>query len=104
MLHIKILILDLFVTDTGDSLQGVDVLGEMPEQQTLLLQQLDKVMTCGRLEGTRIEFFCQSEEWLGILLEVADIKDSCRVGQVIFLQIVVQPSSRGSEVRDPSRG
>ena len=51
------------------SLQGVDVLRVVPQEEPLLLEQSDKVVARSRGEFSWVELFCEQEEWLGIVAE-----------------------------------
>ena len=54
------------------------------------------------LEVCWVELFSQHAERFGVLSEVTDIKYSLRLGQVVFLQIVVQTCAWAAEIRDTS--
>ena len=59
----------LLVSDASLSLQGVDVLRVVPQEEPLLLEQSDEVVARSRGETSWVELFCKQEEWLGIVAE-----------------------------------
>ena len=59
----------LLVSDASLSLQGVDVLRVVPQEEPLLLEQSDEVVARSWGEFSWIELFCEQEEWLGIVAE-----------------------------------
>lgn len=41
------------------------------------------------LEQGRVEFLGKMEERLGVMVEVANLKDSLRCGEVVLLEVVI---------------
>ena len=54
------------------------------------------------LEQGGVEFLSKMKERLGVMVEVADLKDSLWCGEVVFLKVVIQSSIGSAEVRNPS--
>lgn len=82
------------------SFQRVYVLRVAAQQQPLLLQQADEVVADGWLELPGIELLGKGKEGFRMFLEVADLKDGLWVRKVVLLQVCIEASGRGAEVRD----
>ncbi len=57
------------------------------------------VLALSDLEQGRVQLLGQVEERFWILAKVADLKHGLGGGQVVFLEVVVQASSRAAEIR-----
>lgn len=86
----------------SDSLESVDVLRVVAHEESLVVQQFRKVVTRSGLELAGVQLSRQSEERLRVSDEVLDVKDRCRVWQIVLLEVVVQASGWRPEVRDSS--
>ena len=82
-------------------LEGVDVLGVVPQQLLRILHSSDKLMTWGGFELTRVDLSCKLEEWSRIFPKVVNVKHGLRVWQIrkVLSKSSVYPVL-GSEVRD----
>eukprot|EP00906_Rhabdomonas_costata_P008776 RCo012460 len=87
--------------DVRSALQAVNVLGVVAQQQTLLAEKLDEqVHVCGLIVPWP-HLLSDNEEGLGVLAEEVQLEHGLRKGQVVLLQLRVQPRAGGAEVRDP---
>lgn len=77
-------------------LQAVDVLRVHSEQQALLVQHADEVVSVVWPVASGVQFFCQGEEGPRVVGEEVDVEDGFREGGVVPLEVCVQPSSGGS--------
>mmetsp|Transcript_68816 Transcript_68816/g.192985 ORF Transcript_68816/g.192985 Transcript_68816/m.192985 type:complete len:327 (+) Transcript_68816:206-1186(+) len=94
---------DCILGKSGQVLQRVYVLGVASQQQAFLIQEPDEVVARRRLIVAGPHLAAQLVERSGPLLEIAQLKDGLRAGEVVLLQVVVQPCARRAEVRDPRR-
>jgi len=86
---------------TNNLLEGVDVLGVVPQQFLGILHCSDKLMTWGGFELTRVDLTCKLEEWSGIFPKVVNVKHGLRVWQIReVLSKSCVDAVLGSEVRN----
>ena len=82
------------------ALQTIDVLREQLQQQSFLVQQIDKRVRDGRPVLPRVQLLRQGIERQRVLPEVIDVEDGFRVGEIEPLEIGVEPRFWGAEVGD----
>lgn len=57
-------------------------------------------MADGRFETAGVEFFGEFEERFGVFVEKGEFEDGLRVGEVVFLEVVVQACAGRAEIGD----
>mmetsp|Transcript_66774 Transcript_66774/g.186261 ORF Transcript_66774/g.186261 Transcript_66774/m.186261 type:complete len:313 (+) Transcript_66774:783-1721(+) len=97
---------DLFLAQPRKLLEHVNVLRVATEEAPLLLKHRQKIMRSGRhvLLAGRPQLLCQVVEGVRRLAEETEVEDRLWLGQVVALQIVVEPCAWAPEVRDPRSG
>lgn len=68
-------------------LQAIDVLGVHTEQQTFLVQHVDKVVDVIGSMSARVQLFSKREKRTRVIREVVDIEDGFGVGNIVLLQV-----------------
>ena len=77
------------------SLQAIDVLRVVPQQQSLVLQQPDEAVHGVGGVPARVEFLRQGEEGPRVVAEEVDVEDGRRLGDVVLPEIVVETCAWG---------
>ena len=75
------------------SLQAINVLSVVPQQYSLLLQQMHKVVHSVGLVLARIELLGQSEERLRVSREKPNIKNGSGIRDPILFEVVIETSA-----------
>lgn len=66
---------DQFITGYASyTLQRVDILRVVTQQQAFVVQQFNKIVTGRRLELARVQFLGESKKWLRIPAKVLDFE------------------------------
>mmetsp|Transcript_2981 Transcript_2981/g.6772 ORF Transcript_2981/g.6772 Transcript_2981/m.6772 type:complete len:221 (-) Transcript_2981:107-769(-) len=88
------------------ALETVDVLCEAPQETALPLQRRDESMREGGLVAldTGPKILCQLVESIRGFAKVVQTEDRLRSREVVLLQIIVEPGSGASEVRNAGSG
>ena len=77
------------------SLQAINVLRVISQKQSLLLEQLDKVVNGVWLVASGIELLGQGEEWLWVVNKKGDVENGRGVRDFVLLEVVVETSAWG---------
>ena len=81
--------------DQLTSLQAIDVLRVVPQQQSLVLQQPDEVVHGIGGVSARVELLCQGKEGSWVVAEEVNVEDGRRLGDAVLPEIVVQTCAWG---------
>lgn len=76
------------------SLEPIDVLRVEPQEQPLLMQQSEEVVSDVGPIVPRVQFLGQSEKGLGVVKEKLEFKDGLGVRDVILLEVAVEATPR----------
>lgn len=80
-------------TKLRTSFQAINVLCVHPEQLTLLVKQIYKVVCQVGAVVSWIQLFGQGEEGIWVMVEKANLKYGLGVRQVILLQVVIETTA-----------
>jgi len=91
---------DHVARQAGLALEAVDVLGEVLEQEALVVQQPDERVRNGRAVAPRGQLAGQGVEGARVLAEEVDVEDGLGVGEVEVGEIGIDARVGGAEVGD----
>lgn len=75
---------DLLFVDFSYTFQGVNILGVVSDEQSFSLEEFYKVVRRCWLKSARIEFLRQLEKWLGVLVEIFQLKNCLWIRKIVL--------------------